>query len=257
MPMGTERPAFIRTQLQFAAHIRDPGQNPPPPGIADRHMAVYRRLIYNNLEGFIASGFPVLRSLYDDARWEAMIRDFLARHRCRSPLFPELYREFLDYLEHERAEQPGDPPFLLELAHYEWVELALYFSDLEPDRVAVDPDGDLLAGVPVLSPLAWPLACSYPVHIISPEHRPQRPGARPTYLVVYRNADGDIGYVEINPPTARLLTLIRDTDPPSGEAALRQVAAELALADPEVAVRGGAQTLAELRGRGILLGTRP
>lgn len=255
--MDADQPAFIRTQLQFAAHVRDPGRNPPPPGIDDRRMAVYRRLIYNNLERFIASGFPVLRSLYNDAHWEAMIRDFLARHRCQSPLFPELYREFLHYLEHERSAQPCDPPFLLELAYYEWVELALYLSDVEPGQVAADPDGDLLTGVPVLSPLAWLLACRYPVHTISPEYRPHEPGAELTYLVVYRNADDEIGFVEINPPTARLLTLIRDSNPPSGEAALRQVADELTLADPEVVVRGGAQTLAELRSRGILLGTRP
>jgi len=257
MSTETKQPAFIRTQLQFAAHLRDPGCNPPPPGIDDGRMAVYRRLIYNNLERFIASGFPVLHSLYDNAHWEAMIRDFVARHRCQSPLFPELYGEFLHYLEHERSAQPYDPPFLLELAHYEWVELALYLSDLEPDPMAADPDGDLLAGVPVLSPLAWPLACRYPVHTISPEHRPEQPSAQLTYLVVYRDADDEIGCVEINPATARLLALIRDTEPPSGEAALRQVAAELALPDPEVAVRGGAQTLAELRSRGIVLGTRP
>jgi hypothetical protein len=54
------------------------------------------------------------------------------------------------------ATQGDSAPWLHELAHYEWVELALQIAD--DDLPPHDPDGDLLAGKPVPSPLAWALA---------------------------------------------------------------------------------------------------
>ena len=154
-PMSaTAKPAFIQQQYAFAAHIRDPRHNDAPPGIEDRRMGIYRELFFNNVEGFLGSSFPVLRELMDDQSWHALARDFYAGHRCQSPLFLDIPREFLDY-----------PPFIAELAHYEWVELALSVAENDQsEQLAVE--GDLLAGAPLLSPLAWPLAYQYPVHRI-------------------------------------------------------------------------------------------
>jgi hypothetical protein len=42
---------------------------------------------------------------------------------------------------------------MLQLAHYEWVELALDVSTL--DFPEVRQEGDLLESRPVISPLAW------------------------------------------------------------------------------------------------------
>ena len=123
------KPPFMQRQYEFAAHIRDPDNQPAPDDIEDRRMGIYRELFYNNVEGFLSSSFPVLRKLMDDASWHAMARDFYARHRCHSPLFLEIPREFLNYLQHERIDQADDLPFLWELAHYEWVELALSVAD--------------------------------------------------------------------------------------------------------------------------------
>ena len=50
-----ERPEFIRKQFEFAAHIRDPENNPVPDNIEDRRMAIYRELFFNNVEDFMAS----------------------------------------------------------------------------------------------------------------------------------------------------------------------------------------------------------
>ncbi|NNG12205.1 MAG: DUF2063 domain-containing protein, partial [Halobacteria archaeon] len=59
----TERPDFIRRQYEFAAHIRDPKHQPAPADVEDRRMGIYRELFYNNVEGFIAGTFPVLRRI--------------------------------------------------------------------------------------------------------------------------------------------------------------------------------------------------
>ncbi len=251
-----ERPAFTAHQYAFTAHIRDPERHPRPPGVEARRMNIYVELFYNNVEDFMASSYPVLRSITPDDRWHAMIRDYFARHRATTPLFPEMPREFLHYLEHERAPDPEDPPFLLELAHYEWVELALAMADDEPVPPGVDRGGDLLSGRPVLSPLAWPLAYRYPVHRIGPDFQPAEEGTAPTFLLVYRDAGDEVHFLEINPVTARLLELIQAGEDPSGEAMLRRIAREMEHPDPGIVIRGGAETLRDLHRRGAVAGVR-
>ena len=252
----TEAERLRRAQFAFAAHIRDPGGAPLPAGVEDRRMKIYRELFFNNLRDLLGRSFPVMRRILGTERWEAMVRDWLVRHRAVTPLFLELPREFLHYLAEEREPRPEDPPFLAELAHYEWVELALSIDEREIDDVDADPEGDLLAGRPVLSPLAWSLSYAWPVHRLSPDFQPAEPPPEPTRLVVSRNRADEIGFLEINVVTARLLELLAAAEPAprTGRECLLQIAAELAHPAPETVVGGGAELLAGLRARDVILG---
>jgi len=247
---------LFRLQHAFAAHIRDPAGRPRPRDVEERRMAVYRELFYNNVESLLAGNFPVLRKLLPEDHWHSLVRDFLLRHRCETPLFLELPQEFLDYLQNERGTVSDDPPFLLELAHYEWVELALSISEEDPDLAEVDPNGDLMSGRPVVSPLAWNLTYLYPVHKLSPEFRPAQPADEPTHLVVYRDRSDTVRFLEINAVTQRLLQL-RDEHPDwTGHETIVRIAEELRHPHPEVVISGGRQLLDDLRSRHILLGSR-
>jgi hypothetical protein len=79
---------LARLQTSFAAHIRNPDAVAAPEGIEDRRMGIYRDLFFNNIRNFLASNFPVLRTLYSDQGWEQLSRDFYASFRCHTPLFP-------------------------------------------------------------------------------------------------------------------------------------------------------------------------
>ena len=247
-------PELKARQEALAAHLRDPENAPAPEGLSQRGGQVYRRLIFNNIQGLLATNFPVLRRLLGDDAWRALVRDFLAEHRAATPYFLEVGREFLDYLAETRGERSGDPPFLLELAHYEWVELALAVADEDLDAIPADPEGDLLAGRPVLSPTAWSLQYRFPVHQIGPDFQPEEPGEQATFLVVYRDRDHAIGFLAINPVTARLLQLLAEGGDETGEALLRRIAAEIGHADPEQVVAAGADILADLARRDVVLG---
>ncbi|MGD9387276.1 MAG: putative DNA-binding domain-containing protein [Gammaproteobacteria bacterium] len=252
----TEREQLRQAQLDFAAHIRDPERVPAPPGIEDRRMKIYRDLFYGNLRDLLGRSFPVVRQVLGDEGWDRTVRDWLVRHRAQTPLFLELPQEFLTYLKNQ-SQLTEQKPFLYELAHYEWVELALSIDERDIDDGGIDRDGDLLAGHPVLSPLAWSLAYAWPVHRISPAYQPTEAPAEPTRLVVYRNRADEIGFLEINPVTARLLELLdRAIGATSGRDCLRQIAAELEHPDPEAVVNGGAGILEELRARHVLLGVQ-
>jgi len=253
------RPAFQRLQYRFAAHLRDPQRHRAPAGIEPRRMKIYRELFYNNVQGFLASAFPVLRRITPDARWHALVRDFFARHESHEPLFHKIAGEFLKYLEDRRPRRGAsrmDWPFLRELAHYEWVELALSVSELEPAPQLADPDGDLLDGVPVVSPLAWSLAYRFPVHRIGPAFLPKEPGATPTHLIVYRDRRDEVKFIEANAVTARLLELLRGRCRISGRAQLARIARELKHPQPQAVIAQGATILAGLRERDIILGTK-
>ncbi len=124
MPPSQTRPeSFTDIQYAFARHIRDPENQPAPADVEDRRMGIYRDLFYRNVESFLANSFPVLRKIIPDEQWHDMIRDYFSRHRARTPLFPKMPTEFLQYLEHERSGHSDDYPFLLELEHYEWLEV--------------------------------------------------------------------------------------------------------------------------------------
>jgi hypothetical protein len=247
---------LARLQRDFAAHIRDPDRHAAPVDVEDRRMAIYRRLFFNNVSSLLSSNFPVLRSLYDENRWAALVRDFYAGHRCQTPLFPELAKEFLRYLQDVRGTRQDDPPFLLELAHYEWVELALSLDDREPGGVPADPAGDLLQGRPVLSPLAWALSYRFPVHQIRPDFQPQQPPAEATHLLVYRDRDDNVKFLRLNEATQELLQLMQAEPDLSGAELLDRVARRIAHPDPQRVREAGAEVLTDLRARGALLGTR-
>ena len=249
-------PGFMQIQQAFTAHLRDPDQQPPPAGIEDRRVRIYRELIFNNVASLLEQGFPVLYQCLGRERWRALIRGFLIAHRAETPLFPELGQELLAYLSTAGALHPEDPPFVLELAHYEWVETALIFSEAEAGPALADPNGDLLDGVPVVSPLAWNLSYRFPVHRISAEFQPQAPDPEPTHLVVYRTQQERIEFLKINVVTQRLLVLLREHNHRSGRDLLNSIALELQHPRPSQLIEAGRSLLDDLRERQILLGTR-
>ena len=240
-------------QYRLAAHLRDPSCNPPPDGIEDRRLSIYRELFFNNIEGLLAGNFPVIRKTLGQARWGLLARDFYAHHRSQTPLFAEIGREFIRFLQ-ERDETTGhDPAWLSELAHYEWVELGLQVADDEIP--AHDPQGDLLAGIPVLSPLAWPLAYTWPVQHIGPDFQPASPPGAPTLVLVRRDAQFEVRFAEISPLVYRLLELLRAGEG-SGRQALEQLAGEASADDLPGFLEQGHAMLTRMREEGTLLGTR-
>ncbi len=241
---------FKDVQYQFAGHIRDPENVQKIDDIEQRRMTIYRELFYNNIEGFIASAFPVLKTLTSDERWHSMVRDFIVKHHCKSPLFHEISREFLSYLEDER-DLSNDPIFIKSLCHYEWVELALSISDSEAEPVAFDPEVDSLSLQLNTSSLAWPLSYPFPVHQISRDFQPQEANETPVFLLVYRDQQDSVVFMELNPVSARLIDLLNDGL--SGLQAAEQIAQELQHPNPPVVIEGAKALIDDWLQRRILI----
>ena len=243
-------------QRDFAACIREPEREDLPPGVAARRMQVYRELFFNNVEGLLSSNFPVIRTLYTDADWQALIATFLRDHRAQTPLFPEIGREFLRWLEQRQQDGCGDEPFLLELAHYEWAELALSLDEQEIAALAHDAAGDVVAAVPVVSPLAWVLGYRFPVHRISADYRPAEAPPAPTLLLLIRDRGDQVSFLEINALTAALIERLQANADASGGDVVAALLAEIAPDNAAALHPAGCDILRNLHKREALLGTR-
>lgn len=258
-----EAPPRLRAQ-QFALtrHLRDPQGQPAPSGIEERRLAIYRDLLFNNVESLLAGNFPVIHRLLDESAWKALVREFFRDHRCQTPLFPELPREFLRFLEARESNEPPllekplpGKPFLLELAHYEWVELALQIAQAQAPPH--DPQGNLLDGAPVLSALAWPLAYRWPVHRIGPEYQPTVLPGEPTLLLLRREGDGSVRFSLLSPLAYRLLQRLSESPGLSGRDQLQALAQEAGSDDATPFLEQGRQLLEQMRAAGVILGSAP
>ena len=254
---GRNLPDFKALQLDFAAHIRNPEKNPAPGDIEARRLKIYVDLFFNNIKSFLDSAFPVAAEVVGAARWREIVRDFVHHHPSESPFFLQISEEFLTFLHGQNyADLPG---FLLELCHYEWIELSLDVAT-EPEKLPLltskEPsDPDYLMGRLLISPLVRPLVYTYPVHEIGSANQPSTPPASPTYLLVYRNRQDEVRFMESNPVTHRLLELLADHDAAS---ALQTIRAELNASGRSISseqmVAQGRQTLAHLSELSIIRG---
>lgn len=256
-------------QRAFAAHLRNPDANPPPAGVDAGRAGVYVELLFNNVEDFLSHCFPVLRRLLDDSAWYGLVRQFYAEHACLTPYFREISAEFVQWLTsaHFDAAQ-GKPlsdrsassaaavlserlPFLLELVHYEWVEIPLMMDNAEPDWDNIDPDGDLLDGTPVLNPVMLLQSYQYPVYRIAPDTLPTAP--EPTHLLLIRNNNTKIDFIVLNAVTARLVQLLQSGL--TGRAATEQIGEEIQHPDSVQLLQFGLQLLQQFKQQQVLLGT--
>jgi len=253
----TKEKAFkelFEQQHIFTQYVRNPENSVIPDNLEPRRMSVYADLVFRNIESFIANSFPVLRQVIHDDKWYTIIRGFIKKHISKTPYFPKLPLEFLNYLEQEQTEIEL-PEFCFELAHYEWVEVFLSYDPREIPFENVDQDGDLLKGIPVLSPLVQPLIYQWPIHKISLDFIPKEKPTQPIYLLVYRDRHYEIGFVELNQIAAKLIEELQKNTDKSGEQILLQIADQLKHSDPNVVIKGGFEVMQNFKNKDILLGT--
>ncbi|MCU0122258.1 putative DNA-binding domain-containing protein [Pseudomonas sp. B2M1-30] len=243
---------LLLQQQSLTRYLRDPQNQAPPADMNAARVNVYRDLVFNNVSQLLGGTFPVLIRIIGDERWRTLVRGFLRDHRAQTPKFGEIAEEFLGYL----AAQPqvlrtGEwPAFLVELAHYEWVEMVLQQSDAEPLPPS-DPDG--LLGRPLqVSALAWPLAYTWPVQRLGPEQQPTTPPAQPTLLLVRRAADWSVKFSELSPLAWRLLQRIAEFPALSGREQLEALATEAGMPVTASFIDSGLVLLRQMHEDGVV-----
>jgi len=248
-------PRFFHVQRAFTEHLRDPDNAPPPDGLARERVAVYSNAVIRNAETFISDNFPRVKAVMPEEAWSAMVRDYFLRHRSTTPLFVELPGEFLNYLD-ELREEPDDPPFLYELAHFEMLETEVSADESRIDDSDVDPLGDVMRGIPVVNPTLRLVRYAFPVHSIDETSRFADSPDSPTFILAFRDREHRYGTIDVNVASARAVELLLAGDELSGEAVMRALAGEFNLADVDAVVAGGREILGRFVERDVILGIR-
>ncbi len=237
---------FQRYQLEFTAHIRDPKAHKKPAGVVPARMAVYRGAVFNNIFESVSVCFPVCQATVGKRAWRALVKDFVQGYPAQSPLFREVPQQFLAFLN----TQTSLPAFLAELAHYEWVELAVSAQPTEP--VKLSKKMNLLREKPVLAPAHRLLEYNFAVHKITKGKLPKT--AEKTYFLVFRNAEFEVKFIELNPTTFQLLKLI-ESNKITGEQALMRLAESIQHPNIDAVIAFGAEIMNDLANQQAIIGS--
>ena len=254
-------PEFQKYQHQFVDYVRNPLKNEALPESLPQRSSVYAKLLYSKIAGSLDNCYPISCQLLGPARWKQLIQTFIRDHRCKTPLYREIPDEFIDYLMHEQA-QLELPEFIVELAHYEWMELVLetakplHSSEFSPVK------GELLTIIPVLNPVLHLLHYHYPVQNITASDPYWKnwasrlePYPQETLILAgLRDSHEQIHFIELNAVTARLIELMQEGFS-TGEQALLELAAEMHYGDHETILPFGIEILQQLEEQQIIIGT--
>lgn len=201
-------------------------------------LGIYRDLARTSLEEPLQNIFPISKNLMAE-EWEDCVSTFLAARSVQSPHYRDIAPAFLAWLS-ESAWGQERWPFLLALAHFEYVEVMVARWPGEAPTLALsqEPSPDLRL---VLSEGAQVLTYEFAVHQATVES--PVPPKIPTHLLVYRDADGDFRMMELTPATAAFL--VRASTEP-----LHQARVSLGIEDEKELFR----LLSDLRDRGAIVG---
>lgn len=235
--------AFQQYQAEFTAHIRNPKKNHKPARVNDKRMAVYREIVFNNFYGSVSACFPVLHNILGVRRFKQLVRTCFFHQQFTSPFFREIPKTFVDFLASFDLKGNGLPIFSAQLAHYEWAEL--YVSTLKTQAVKLDVNlvENILEKSLNLNPAHLLVNYDFPVHMLSKKQQPTE--QMPTFLLLFRNAEFEVKFMQLNPITFELLQII-EAQSCTGQQALQQLAEKMQHPEPDVIVGFGRQILEDL-----------
>ncbi len=256
-------------QAAFTSHLRDPALYARPNGTRAARMAVYREIVFNNICASLTACFPVLHSMLGKRMFKRLMRDCFRYGQFESPLFQDIPAAFVAYLQNHAsdaqqdvetnfhtqthaAEKPAQgnasllvPAYAAELAHYEWLELAISRQPTRPIGAehlpVVDSAEALATQVIALTEAHYLAQYRYAVHSLSRRNRQPTPAA--TQLLIYRTRSHTIQFVVLNGLTAALLAQIQAQPGMTVEGHLDRLAKQLPAYPRDNLIQGGLQTV--------------
>jgi hypothetical protein len=215
-------------------------------------LAVYRDLVRTRLRSVLELQLPRFR-----ARLGAVFDDYFERFLCergpRTHYLRDVTTEFLDFMEPLAAADPRVPPWALELARHEALDVfvgSLAESPRPAELTELDADRWL-----AFTETARLVRYSFAVHRLSAGADDRSEPARdPTALLVYRSPEHDVRYLELTPLAAAVLERLL-----AGRTlrnALEGATSALDTALDAAVLEGTARVLAELAERGAVTGAR-
>lgn len=241
--------SFFQIQQSFIDHIKQPSSKLPD-GTNARRMKVYRELFFNNVEGFVSSSFPVLKTLYTKDKWLTLVQTFFADHDCQTPIFIEIAQEFLAFLQTEYKFKSSDPAFMLELAHYEYMELVVAVAKDNPQHKQINTP--IIDQAFCLSDTAKVLQYSFDVQHISDEYRPETPSDSAQFFCLYCDDQDEVIFLQLTPLSAQLLGFLSQYEAVNFDDLKNWLANVYSNVEQAALAQGALQLLEDLASKGVV-----
>lgn len=219
------------------------------PGAPAGPLGVYRRLVRANLDEAMGSILPRTIARLGDLFWrEAHL--FYAARGPRTHYLRDVPQEFVAWCGPRWPALPEIPAYLLDLARLE--VLAIQVGTALDEQPEASPS--LALDRPVLFAHAVRIArLSHAVHLL-PEDAADRtlPAPEPSTVLVYRDNDHDLRYLDLSPAAAAILEGLLGGQ--TLQQAIVEGAERAAVPLDDALLHGSSVLLADLADRGVLLG---
>lgn len=214
-------------------------------------LFVYRDLLrgrlYETLQLSVPRAMARLGSVFDE-----YFDRFLAERGPKTHYLRDVTDELLDWCEPRWRDDPRVPAYLPELARHEALQIEIGAMATEPASASAE-GLDLERGVRFIG-AARLVRYEHAVHELSEDEDDRsEPRRAPTALLVYRSPEHEVRYLELSPLAARILAGLLGQGQSLRQALLSACAEEGRPLDQAV-LDGTAQLLADLAGRGALVG---
>ena len=191
-------------------------------------MAVYRGLVFHNIQEQLRLAYPILHAFLPSAQWDTLVQEFFAQHDCSTPQLWQMPYELVRFVEQSRYAAKLGYPFLSDLLRFEWTEIELFMTadiPAPPLRLA----GAVLEDPLVLNPILRLQHYRYPVFRVRPADLVSQPGD--FFLLSFRHPEScNVQFLELSPLTVRVVEILAER-PTTGRVALRQAGEELGVTD--------------------------
>jgi hypothetical protein len=216
-------------------------------------FGVYRKLVHNRLRATTTEFIERTHARIGRTRFVADFEVFMDEVATASPYLREVPREFVEWVAPRWLADADVDDYLVDLARHELLEY-----DVRNDpRARPDPTGLPLALDQSLrfDPAARLMQYDYAVHRLPADEDDRTiPEAIPTRLLVYRDADADVRYLELTPFAEQVTQALMVRGMPVANG-LRWACEQLGdtLDDDKLAT--AAAFVSDLAERGIMLGS--
>lgn len=162
----------------------------------------YRRLIHTIFWESLADAYPITKSILNEEQWNCLVDDFISNNPCQEPQLFRMPFSLIAFVENNDYCEKFSLPFLIDLLHFEWVEIEVHtMEDLQEEPF--ETKTDFSTGNIVFNPYLRIIQLKYPIHKLKTEDISLVKGNY--FLLVYRQDNGTVQYLELNVFTTNLL----------------------------------------------------
>lgn len=220
-----------------------------------RRLGLYRRLVRHNIVAIIGNMLERTKARLEHhgaGVFDRTVDAFIAERGPRTPHLRDVPREFLSWAAPRWRDDARLPAWIVDCAELELVDFTI---GVAPRPAPPPPLADVAADRPLV--FADPVAIvrlAFAVHALSSSDVAAEPEARPTALLVYRDAAHHTRFLDLSPLAAAILERLLAGAPLAQ--AMVQAAQAGGHALDQAVLDGAARLLADLGERGVLLGAR-